>query len=224
MSAALIDFERHPLSQDLVRAGATLAGLGLSPGSSGNISVRIGDTVLMSPTGTDLAALDAGNLAHLSLEGKVLGGPKASKEFPLHQAMYVRYPHMTAVVHLHSPHAAALSCTEPWAPHSALPPITPYLVMRVGQVPLVPYAAPGNTSQSAHINSLDFDFDAVLLQNHGPLTGGASVQQAVDAIIEIEEASKLVLLLQGRQARLLGDSEIAELTSVYGTSWQTGAS
>jgi ribulose-5-phosphate 4-epimerase/fuculose-1-phosphate aldolase len=96
--------------------------------------------------------------------------------------------------------------------------------MRVGQVPLVPYAAPGNTSQGAYINGLDFDFSAVLLQNHGPLTAGSSVQQAVDAIIEIEEAAKLVLLLQGRPARLLNDAEIAELTSTYGTTWKTGGS
>jgi ribulose-5-phosphate 4-epimerase/fuculose-1-phosphate aldolase len=222
MSTAQIDLSRHPLCQDLVQAGATLAGLGLSPGSCGNISVRIGDTVLMSPTGSDLASLDAGNLALLSIDGDVLGGPKASKEFPLHQAMYARYPEMTAVVHLHSPNAAALSCTQPWAPHSALPPITPYLVMRVGQVPLIPYAAPGNSTQGAYINSLDFDFSAVLLQNHGPLTAGSSVHQAVDAIIEIEEAAKLVLLLGERPARLLDDAEIAELTSAYGTTWKTG--
>ena len=223
MSTTQIDLSRHPLSLDLVQAGAALAGLGLSPGSSGNLSVRIGDTVLMSPTGADLASLDAGNLALLSIDGDVIGGPKASKEFPLHQAMYARYPDMTAVVHLHSPHAAALSCSEPWAPHSALPPITPYLVMRVGQVPLIPYAAPGNTSQGAYIDSLDFDFSAVLLQNHGPLTAGTSVQQAVDAIIEIEEAAKLVLLLQGRPARWLSDDEIAELTGTYGTAWKTGS-
>ena len=93
--------------------------------------------------------------------------------------------------------------------------------MRVGQVPLIPYATPGNSSQGAYINSLDFDFSAVLLQNHGPLTSGTSVQQAVDAIIEIEEAAKLVLLLQDRPARLLDDAEIAELTRTYGTTWKT---
>lgn len=212
----------HPLCLELVRAGAHLAALGLSPGSSGNISVRIGDTIVMSPTGADLASLEADNLSRLTLAGEFLSGPKASKEFPLHQAMYARDPAVCSVVHLHSPHAAALSCTEPWAAHSALPPITPYLVMRVGQVPLIPYAAPGNVSQGDHIGGLSFDFRAILLQNHGPLTAGTSVQQAVDAIIEIEEAAKLVLLLQDRPTRLLSDTEILELTRTYGTSWVTG--
>jgi ribulose-5-phosphate 4-epimerase/fuculose-1-phosphate aldolase len=222
MSTTEIDLV-HPLCLELVRAGAHLAALGLSPGSSGNISVRIGETIVMSPTGADLASLEADKLSRLTLAGDFIDGPKASKEFPLHQAMYARDPSVSSVVHLHSPHAAALSCTEPWAAHSALPPITPYLVMRVGQVPLIPYAAPGNVSQGSHINGLDFDFRAVLLQNHGPLTAGTSVQQAVDAIIEIEEAAKLVLLLQDRPARLLSDAEILELTRTYGTSWSTGA-
>jgi ribulose-5-phosphate 4-epimerase/fuculose-1-phosphate aldolase len=211
----------HPLCLELVQAGAHLAALGLSPGSSGNISVRIGDTIIMSPTGADLASLEADRLSRLTLAGAFLGGPKASKEFPLHQAMYARDPSVRSVVHLHSPHAAALSCTEPWAAHSALPPITPYLVMRVGQVPLIPYAAPGNISQGEHIDGLDFDFRAVLLQNHGPLTAGTSVQQAVDAIIEIEETAKLVLLLQERPTRMLNNAEIVELTRTYGTSWNT---
>ncbi|BCW68425.1 class II aldolase [Arthrobacter sp. NicSoilB4] len=211
----------HPLCIELVQAGAHLAALGLSPGSSGNLSVRIGDTIVMSPTGADLASLEADKLSRLTLAGEFLDGPKASKEFPLHQAMYARDPSAVSVVHLHSPHAAALSCTEPWAAHSALPPITPYLVMRVGQVPLIPYAAPGNVSQGEHIDGLDLDFRAILLQNHGPLTAGTSVQQAVDAIIEIEEAAKLVLLLQDRPTRLLTDPEIRELTRTYGTSWAT---
>jgi ribulose-5-phosphate 4-epimerase/fuculose-1-phosphate aldolase len=204
---------------DLVAAGRRLAALGLSPGSSGNLSVRVGDTIVMSPTGSDLAALDAEQLSVLDFEGNLLRGPKASKEYPFHRAMYRRSVETEAIVHLHSSYAAAASCLEPWREMSAIPPITPYFVMRVGQTPLIPYAAPGNSSQAEVIENLGFPFGAVLLQNHGSITSGSTMAAAVEAAIELEEACKLLLLLGTKPGRYLTTREALELASTYSSPW-----
>jgi ribulose-5-phosphate 4-epimerase/fuculose-1-phosphate aldolase len=204
---------------DLVAAGRQLTALGLSPGSSGNLSVRVGDTIVMSPTGSDLAGLHAQQLSVLDFEGKLLSGPKASKEYPFHRAMYRRNVETRAIVHLHSTYTVGVSCLEPWSTMSALPPVTPYFVMRVGQTPLIPYAAPGDSSQAGIIENLRFPFGAVLLQNHGSITSGLTMAAAVDAAIELEEACKLLLLLGTKPAHYLTSREAFALASAYSSPW-----
>jgi ribulose-5-phosphate 4-epimerase/fuculose-1-phosphate aldolase len=133
--------------------------------------------------------------------------------------MYRRSEDTGAIVHLHSTNAVGVSCLEPWSTMSAIPPITPYFVMRVGQTPLIPYAAPGDSSQAGIIENLDFPFGAVLLQNHGSITSGATMATAVEAAIELEEACKLVLLLGEKPARYLSSQEALTLASTYASSW-----
>jgi 3-dehydro-4-phosphotetronate decarboxylase len=207
---------------ELAEAGAHLAGLGLSPGSSGNLSIRADSRIYLTPTGTDLARVDPAALSVLDLTGAHLDGPKPSKEFPLHTAFYRRDPAARAVVHLHSRHAAAVSCLPAWSEYSAVPPLTPYFVMRVGQTPLLPYAAPGDSGQADAMEALPFPFRAALLQNHGPVVAGASMARAVEAAVELEEVSALLLALGGRAPRLLSPAEIAPLTRTYGSPWTGG--
>ncbi|MFJ2509622.1 class II aldolase/adducin family protein [Streptomyces griseoviridis] len=205
---------------ELVRTAARLAALGLSPGSSGNISVRDdAGRVLLTPTGADLAALDPGALSVLDLDGSHLDGPRPSKEFPLHLAFYRREPANRAVVHLHSRQAVAASCLPAWSERSAIPPLTPYFVMRVGQTPLLPYAAPGDPAQAAALERLPFPCRAALLQNHGPVTAGGTLGAAAEAAVEIEEVSALLLLLGPRAGRLLTSEESEALAVRYGSCW-----
>lgn len=203
----------------VVEAGLRLAQMGLSPGTSGNVSARVGDSVVMSPTGSSLAQLDLETLSVLSMDGDVLGGAKASKEFPFHRAMYRRDANVSAVVHLHSPHAAAMSCLQPWSERSAVPPLTPYFVMRVGQTPLIPYASPGSADQADIIENLAFPFTSLLLQNHGLVCSAASMDAAIDAAVELEEVSRLLLLIGGKEPQLLPTGEAERLAERYGTSW-----
>jgi ribulose-5-phosphate 4-epimerase/fuculose-1-phosphate aldolase len=133
--------------------------------------------------------------------------------------MYRRSEDTGAIVHLHSTNAVGVSCLEPWSMMSAIPPITPYFVMRVGQTPLIPYAAPGDSSQAGIIENLDFPFGAVLLQNHGSITSGVTMAAAVEAAIELEEACKLVLLLGAKPARYLSSEEALTLASTYASAW-----
>jgi 3-dehydro-4-phosphotetronate decarboxylase len=203
----------------VVAAGRDLVGLGLSPGTSGNVSARSGDRLYLSPTNVALGALAVDELAVLSLDGDHLDGPRPSKEWPLHRALYRRDPATAAVVHLHSQHAAAVSCLPPWSPASAIGPITPYFVMRVGQTPMIDYASPGDPGQAGLIEKLDLPFRAVLLANHGPVIAHTDLPSAVSAAVELEEACKLTLLTAGQNPRLLPPAECRALAGKYGSPW-----
>ncbi|MEU0137385.1 class II aldolase/adducin family protein [Streptomyces sp. NPDC006296] len=207
---------------DLAAAGARLAALGLSPGSSGNLSVRADDRILITPTGADLAEVDPDALSVLALDGTHLDGPRPSKEFPLHSAFYRRDDSTRAVVHLHARNATAVSCLPPWSARSAVPPLTPYFVMRVGQTPLVPYAPPGDAAQAEVLFRLPFPLRAALLQNHGPVLAGPTMARAVDAAVELEEVSALLLALGDRSPRLLTPEEAEMLARTYGAPWGEG--
>ncbi len=208
---------------DLVRAGRQLTELGLSPGSSGNISVRWGANMLMSPTGVPLGELSPNELSVVSLDGEHLDGPRPSKEFPLHAAFYRRDTGTGAVVHLHSLHAVAASLLPAHSERSALAPLTPYFVMRVGQTPAVPYAPPGDRAQAESIRSLPFPFRAVLLRNHGPVTSGESLDDAVGAAVELEEVCKVALAVHGADISPLTPAQAAHLATVYGSFWDVTA-
>jgi 3-dehydro-4-phosphotetronate decarboxylase len=205
--------------KSLVEAGRQLVDLGLSPGASGNLSVREGDQVAITPTGVVLGELDVDGLSLLDLDGTVVAGPMPSKEFPLHLAMYRRDPAADSVVHVHSAHAVAVSCLPAWSERSAVPPLTPYFVMRVGQVPMIGYAAPGDPQQAHDVEALPFDFRAALLQNHGSLVATTGMDAAVAAAVELEETCRLLLLLAGRPGRVLTEEETATLAARYGSPW-----
>jgi ribulose-5-phosphate 4-epimerase/fuculose-1-phosphate aldolase len=211
------------LIAELVDAGRAVVAAGLSPGSSGNISVRGDDgRVYITPGGSSLGALEADRISVLSAEGEWLSGDKPSKEAALHLALYRKNPAHTAVVHVHSAQAVAASCVQPWAEHSALPPLTPYFVMRAGQTPLVPYRAPGSDELGTLLLAIDYPFSSALLQNHGQVTSATTLAGAIDAAVEVEEASRIALITAGQDRRLLSDDEIAELTERYGSDWTLG--
>ncbi|HIT75600.1 MAG TPA: class II aldolase/adducin family protein, partial [Candidatus Avipropionibacterium avicola] len=190
-----------PLDDQLCAAASHLSDLGLSPGTSGNISVRVGDEIHLSPSGTSLATLQPSGLSVLSMASdpsEHVAGPRPSKEFGLHEALYRRDPEAVCVIHLHSTHAAAASCLAPWAEHSALPPLTPYLLMRLGNLPLLPYHPPGSPEQASDLREISFECHGVLLQNHGPVVAGNTVDEAVGRAIEVEEAARTVLAVAHR--------------------------
>ncbi len=207
----------------VIAMGARIAAAGISPGSSGNLSVTAGDLVYATGTGTDLARLTRADIAVLDHSGAHLDGPRASKETSLHLAFYAKNPAHTAVVHVHSPHAVALSCLEPWSEFSAVPPLTPYFVMRVGQAPLIPFRVPGSPELGELVSALDFPFQAAVLSNHGQITSGPDPESAVEAAIELEEACRIALLTEGRPRRVLPTADVAALSEKWGTPWSTVA-
>lgn len=190
---------------------------GLSPGTSGNISARTGGGFLMTPTGSSLGSLDAARLSLLDADGRHVDGDPPTKESFLHLAVYEERPEAQAIVHLHSTHAVAVSCLEGIDAEDAMPPLTPYYVMRVGRLPLVPYAAPGDRSLAEAVREGARKSHALLLANHGPMVAGPSLDAAASAAEEIEETAKLVLLLGGRDARRLTADEVDALRRRYGS-------
>jgi len=192
--------------------GASLFNRGLTFGSAGNISVRISDGWLMTPTNVSLGRLDPARLAKLDLEGKLVSGDAPTKESVLHRAMYGERPDAGAVVHLHSTHSVAVSCLDGIDPANVLPPITAYYVMRVGRLPLVPYHPPGDRDLAEAVRRLAGKHHAVLLANHGPVVAGTSLDAAANAIEELEETAKLFLLLRGSKTRPLTEAQVAALS------------
>jgi len=205
----------------LIAAGLALVEAGLSPGSSGNVSVRDGARILMSGTGTRLGALRPDDIAVLDALGGHLSGAKPSKEVSLHLALYAKNPDHQAVVHVHSPYAVAVSCLAPWSAHSAVPPLTPYALMRVGQAPLLPFAAPGDPAMGDLISDSPHDFRAALLANHGAVVSGETVERAVDSMVELEEACRITVLTDGADRRLIDEAQVLAITAKWGMPWAT---
>lgn len=196
---------------EVVRLGAALYDRGLSPGRTGNLSVRRGDHVLITPTNACLGRLDPERLAVATLDGEHVSGDPPSKELVLHRALYRNHPACAAVAHLHSTAAVAVSCLPGLPPEDALPPITPYFVIRVGRLALVDYAMPGSAELEAGVALATERSRAALLRHHGSLAAAPTLEDAVDAVEEIEEAARLHLLLHGRSPLLLSAEAVAEL-------------
>jgi 3-dehydro-4-phosphotetronate decarboxylase len=200
------------LREEICRLGASLFTRGLTFGSAGNISVRVEDGWLMTPTNVSLGGLDPARLAKLDPTGKLVSGDPPTKEAFLHRAMYEERPQAGAVVHLHSTYSVAVSSLAEVDTDNVLPPITAYYVMRVGRLPLVPYHPPGDLSLANAVRRLAGKHHAVLLANHGPVVAGTSLDAATNAIEELEETAKLFLILRGSKLRLLTNEQVAALT------------
>lgn len=199
------------LRAELVRLGRSLFQRGFSVGSAGNISAALSDGWLMTPTNSCLGHLDAQRISRLDRNWDHVSGDQPSKEVFLHRAFYETRPGTGAVVHLHSTHATALSCLELDDPEDCIPPLTPYVVMRVGRVPCLPYVPPGDSRLGDMIRARQGRHAAVLLANHGPVVAGQDLHSAVYAAEELEETARLAVLLAGQRTRLLSPGEVAEL-------------
>ena len=204
------------LRDQICRLGRSLFERGLTPGSSGNISVRLDDGGwLVTPTNASLGFLDPARLSRLDAKGRLVSGDAPTKEVPLHTALYETRSGAQAVVHLHSTHSVAVSMLPEIDPRAALPPITPYYLMKCGATALVPYYRPGDSAVADAIKGLAGKYSSVLLANHGPVVAGDTLEAAVFAMEELEETAKLYLLLRGLNPRYLSPQQIADLTKVF---------
>jgi ribulose-5-phosphate 4-epimerase/fuculose-1-phosphate aldolase len=205
------------LRDEICRFGRSLFERGLTPGSSGNISVRCEDGGwLVTPTNASLGSLDPARISRLGADGRLIAGDAPTKEIPLHAALYETRSVSRAIVHLHSTHSVALSMLPEIDPRAALPPMTPYYLMKCGATALVPYYRPGDPAVADAIRGLAGKYASVLLANHGPVVAGDSLEAAVFAIEELEETAKLYLLLRGLNPRYLTPAQVKDLSKVFG--------
>ncbi len=205
------------LRDDICRFGRSLFERGLTPGSSGNISVRLDDGGwLVTPTNASLGVLDPARISRLDNQNRLVSGDPPTKEIPLHGALYETRGGARAIVHLHSTHSVALSMLPEIDPRSVLPPMTAYYLMRAGQTALVPYYRPGDPAVAGAIRGLAGRYSTVLLANHGPVVAGETLEGAVFATEELEETAKLYLVLRGMNPRYLTPDQVTDLVSVFG--------
>ena len=199
----------------LCNAGAHLSARGFSPGTSGNISMRVDGGWIVSPTNAALGSLQPESLAFIDAQGVHAGGDAPTKEKFLHAAVYAARNDFGAIVHLHSTHAVAYACLRDLDAGDAFPPITPYTVMRLGRVAVVPYVRPGDSRLGELVAETAHRHHAILLANHGPVVAASSLDAAIAAIEELEESAKLFFLLHGHKAQFLTDEQVDELRSVF---------
>lgn len=207
--------EETKLRGAIVRWGRSLFERGFSVGSAGNISVKLEDGFLCTPTNSCLGFLEADRLTKLDANGDRIDGDAPTKELPLHMAFYEGRSSARAVVHLHATYSTALSCLADVDPEDAIPPITPYVVMRVGRVPVLPYTKPGSADIAPIVRARAERNAGVLLANHGAVVAGASLESAISAIEELEETAKLIFLTKNMPVRHLDATAIADLESSF---------
>lgn len=195
--------------------GRSLSRRGLAHGSTGNISVREGDDIVVTPTGTNLATLDPQQLSTIAMNGTHRCGPAPSKEAFLHAAIYRARPDARAVVHTHSTFSTAVSCLDDVDDANVLPALTAYFVMRVGTLMRLPYVRPGDPALGPLAEKAAATHAALLLANHGPIVAAPTLQAAADALEEIEETSKLFLLLRHERTRLVPPAQTQTLRTAH---------
>src|SRR6201996_422934 len=160
----------------LSELAASLFARGFSVGSAGNISVRLSDGYLMTPTNSSLGRLDPERLSKLDFDFRHVGGDKPSKEVFMHRAFYQARADAGAVVHLHSTQATAVSCLPDVDQSNPIPPLTPHFVMGVGRrMPIIPYSRPGDPAMEPAISEAAKNARAVRLANHGPVVAGKTL-------------------------------------------------
>jgi len=205
------------LREAICRFGKSLYDRGLTPGSSGNISLRLDDGGwLVTPTNASLGFLDPAKISRLDGKGQLVSGDAPTKEIPLHSALYDTRASARAIVHLHSTHSVAVSMLPEIDPKAVLPPMTAYYLMRVGATALVPYYRPGDPAVADAIKGLAGRYSSVLLANHGPVVAGDNLEAAVYATEELEETAKLYLLLRNLNPRYLSPQQIDDLVKHFG--------
>jgi ribulose-5-phosphate 4-epimerase/fuculose-1-phosphate aldolase len=213
------------LRDEICRVGRSLFERGYVHATAGNISVRLDDGYLITPTDACLGTLDPARLARLDVQGVQAAGDRASKTLTLHRRIYEAAPQARCVIHTHSTHLVALTLQGVWSDDDILPPITPYFVMKVGHVPLIPYHRPGDprvaelvAQRISAMAERGTPIRAVMLDRLGPNVWHDSPAQASAALEELEETARLWLMCQPGPLPL-GEPEIEELRRQFGASW-----
>lgn len=210
------------LREQICLLAKSLFDRGLTHGSTGNISARTDDGgLLVSPTGTSFGRLDPGRLSRFDAKGNLISGDKPTKEMPLHTAFYDTRSSAGAVVHLHSCHSVAWSILPDADEDNFLPPLTPYAIMKLGKVKLLPFFLPGDPAMGEAVRGLAGKRSAVMLANHGPVVAGKDIEAACNAVEELEETARLAMLLRGTGAAALTEEQVRAVVTKFDVEWDT---
>ncbi|MES2099940.1 MAG: aldolase [Pseudomonadota bacterium] len=211
--------------EEICRVGRSLFERGYVHATAGNISVRVDDGYLITPTDACLGFLAPDSIAHTDFDGKPLDGAVPSKTLALHRSIYAADPTAQCVIHTHSTQLVALTLEGVWRLDAILPPITPYFVMKVGRVPLIAYHRPGDpnvatlvANEIAAARARHVPIRAVMLERLGPNVWHDSPAAAMATLEELEETARLWRTATPKPAPLT-DAQIDELRSAFGARW-----
>jgi ribulose-5-phosphate 4-epimerase/fuculose-1-phosphate aldolase len=213
------------LRAEIVRVGRSLFDRGYAHATAGNISARLADGFLITPTDACLGFLEADRLSKVDAEGQPVSGDRPSKTLALHRRIYAADPSAQCVIHTHSTHLVSLTLAGVWSADDIVPPITPYYVMKVGHTPLVAYRRPGDPAVADLVEQAIGRFAAkgtpiraVMLDRLGPNVWHESPAAAMAVLEELEETAKL-WLLSGCAASALDEAALEELRRAFGARW-----
>ena len=209
------------LREQICLLAKSLFDRGLTHGSTGNISARTTDGgLLVSPTGACFGRLDPARLSHFNVTGELIDGDAPTKEMPLHTAFYDTRSTAGAVVHLHACHSVAWSMMPDADEDNFLPALTPYGLMKLGKVKLLPFFLPGDPEMGEAVRGLAGKRSAVMLANHGPVVAGKDIEAACNAIEELEDSARLAMMLRGVEARMLNTDQVAAVVKRFDVEWE----
>jgi len=204
--------KEQQLREQMVNLASSLFQRGYVSGGAGNMSAKIPDgNFLATPTGSSFGRLEVDRLSVVDIDGNLVSGDRPSKEVAFHLEIYKNKPECNAIVHTHSTYLTAISCLEGIDHDNAIRACTPYYVMRIGSLPVIPYLKPGDPRIAEELGKRAQNYRAFLLANHGPVVTGTNLIDAVDNTEELEETAKLALLLNGKGISYLTNNDIAEL-------------
>jgi 3-dehydro-4-phosphotetronate decarboxylase len=218
MTVPVISGDESRVREEICTIGASLYQRGYTVGTAGNISARLDDGWLITPTDACLGRLDPASIAKVDADGRTVSGSQPSKTLALHRGIYAGNAQTRGIVHTHSTHLVALSLAGVWSETDVLPPVTPYYVMKVGHVPLIRYQRPGDPDVAQRIAALADRVRGVLLERLGPVVWERSVAHASYALEELEETARLWLMTHPRPAPL-DEGALEELRNVFGARW-----
>tara|TARA_R110002126_G_scaffold135409_17_gene279591 strand:- start:338 stop:985 length:648 start_codon:yes stop_codon:yes gene_type:complete len=211
----------NQLREHICELAKSMFDRGLTGGSTGNISARTDDGgLLVSPTGTSFGRLDPARLSRFNSKGRLIGGDEPTKEMPLHAAFYDTRSQAGAVVHLHSCHSVALSMMPDADADNFLPPMTPYSIMKLGKVKLLPFFRPGDPAMGDAVRGLAGKRSAIMLANHGPVVAGKDVEAACNAIEELEDTARLAMMMLEFNPRILDVEQVQNLVTHFDIEWE----
>jgi 3-dehydro-4-phosphotetronate decarboxylase len=213
------------LRHEICRVGRSLFERGYIHSTAGNISVRLPDGFLITPSEACLGFLEPSALAKIGIDGVQLTGERASKTLTLHRRIYAADETAACVIHTHSTHLVALTLAGVWNQEDILPPLTPYYVMKVGHVPLIDYHRPGDAvvgdlvaTVIGKMRAQNTPIRAVMLDRLGPNVWHNTPASAMAALEELEETARL-WMLTNRTAKPLTNEQIDQLRHQFNASW-----
>jgi L-fuculose-phosphate aldolase len=205
------------LREKIVATCRAMSAQGLSPGRSGNVSARLGEGMLITPSGIAYDVMSPDDIVFVGADGKPAPGKTPSSEWRFHLAAYGARPAAGAVVHCHSMNATALACA-----HRAIPAFH-YMVAAAGgsDIPLVPYATFGTPELARHVADALADRSACLMANHGQIATGPTLEAALELAGEVETlAGQYLRVLALGEVHVLSDAEMVRVLERFRTYGQ----